>query len=94
MRKFSLTVGTILALMPSESQAHIKWFCAYDTTVPPLPIREVLTPTFLAVAILFCALMFVAYVVDRAVDGSDWAKRLITPSSDPNPTRTPSFGWR
>jgi hypothetical protein len=76
VRKTSLTVGTLLVLLPSESQAHIKWFCAYDTTVPPLPIREVLTPTFAAVAILFCALMFVAYVVDRAVDGSDWAKRF------------------
>jgi hypothetical protein len=76
VRKLSLTVGTFLALMPSESQAHIKWFCAYDTTVPPLPIREVLTPTFAAVAILFSTLMFVAYVIDRAVDGSDWAKRF------------------
>ena len=76
MRKVSLSFGTFLALMPGESQAHIKWFCAYDTTVPPLPIREVLTPTFLAVAVLFSALMFVAYVVDRAVDGSDWAKRF------------------
>ena len=76
MRKLPLTAGAFLLLLPGHSQAHIKWFCAYDTTVPPLPISDVLTPTFAAVAILFCSLMFVAYVVDRAVNASDWAKRL------------------
>ena len=68
MRKLPLTAGAFLLLLPGQSQAHIKWFCAYDTTVPPLPIRDVLTPTFAAVAILFCSLMFVAYVIDRAVN--------------------------
>ena len=76
MRKLPLTAGALLLLLPGHSQAHIKWFCAYDTTVPPLPISDVLTPTFAAVAIMFCSLMFVAYVVDRAVNASDWAKRL------------------
>ena len=63
MRKLLFAVGAML--LPGHSQAHIKWFCAYDTTVPPLPIRNVLTLTFAAVAILFCSLMFVAYVIDR-----------------------------
>jgi hypothetical protein len=76
MKKLMPGVGACLLLTPGEAQAHIKWFCAYDTSVPPLPIREVLTPTFAAVAILFCTLMFVAYVVDRTVDSSDWAKRF------------------
>jgi hypothetical protein len=76
MRKLLLTVGAFLLLLPNQSQAHIKWFCAYDTTVPPLPISSVLTRTFAAVAILFCSLMFVAYVIDRAVNATDWAKRL------------------
>jgi hypothetical protein len=76
MRKLSLTVSAFLVLVPAESQAHIKWFCAYDTTVPPLPISEVITPTFAAVAALFCALMFTAYVIDRVVNASAWAKRV------------------
>jgi hypothetical protein len=76
MRKLPFTAGALLLLLPSQSQAHIKWFCAYDTTIPPLPIGDVLTPTFAAVAILFSSMMFVAYVIDRAVNGSDWAKRL------------------
>jgi hypothetical protein len=74
-KKLWLIAGGLL-LLPAESQAHIKWFCAYDTTVPPLPIRDVLTPTFVAVAVLFTTLMFVAYVVDRMVDASNWPRRL------------------
>jgi hypothetical protein len=76
IRKLSLAVGAFFLVMPGASQAHIKWFCAYDTTVPPLPIREVITPTFAAVGVVFCALMFVAYVIDRAVNTGAWAKRL------------------
>jgi hypothetical protein len=76
VRKLSLIVGTLLPFTPAVSQAHIKWFCAYDTTVPPLPISYVLTPTFAVVALLFCTLMFTAYVIDRVVDASAWAKRF------------------
>jgi hypothetical protein len=76
MKKSLLAIATLLMLAPVRSEAHIKWFCAYDTTIPPLPIRDVLTPTFASIAILFCALMFTAYVIDRAVDSSDWAKRF------------------
>jgi hypothetical protein len=63
-------------VMPAKSQAHIKWFCAYDTTVPPLPIGDVVTPTFTAIALLFSILMFIAYVVDRSINESSWARRL------------------
>jgi hypothetical protein len=76
MRLLAPTLGVLPLLLPAQSQAHIKWFCAYDTTVAPLPIAKVLTPTFLAVAVLFCALMFTAYVVDRTVNATQWAQRL------------------
>ena len=76
MKKSLLAIATLLMLAPVRSEAHIKWFCAYDTTIPPLPIRDVLAPTFASIAILFCALMFTAYVIDRAVNSSDWAKRF------------------
>jgi hypothetical protein len=76
VKRISLTLAALLVFTPGVSEAHIKWFCTYDTTVPPLPISFVITPTFLAVALLFCTLMFTAYVIDRAVDGSRWATRL------------------
>ena len=76
MSRSSLLVGAFLLVLPGRSQAHVKWFCAYDTTIPPLPIKQVLTPAFAAIAILFCALMFVAYVADRALNTSSWSKRI------------------
>jgi hypothetical protein len=76
MRTLSALVGVALLLLPAQSQAHIKWFCAYDTTVPPLPIAEVLTPTFIAVAVMFSGVIFTAFVIDRAVNTKDWARRL------------------
>jgi hypothetical protein len=69
----------ILAMMllaPAEAFAHVKWFCAYDTAVPPLPIVDVVTSSFAATAAAFCMLMFVAYLVDRLLDGKVWARRL------------------
>jgi hypothetical protein len=76
MKKTFLIFGIMLLLAPGTALAHVKWFCAYDTAVPPLPILDVITPSFIAVAAGFCALMFVAYVIDRAVNGRMWATRL------------------
>jgi hypothetical protein len=76
MKKTSSIIGMTLPLAPTEAVAHVKWFCAYDTAVPPLPILDVVTPSFIAVAAGFCALMFIAYVADRAVNGKVWAKRF------------------
>jgi len=76
MKKASLIFGLVPLLAPAEAMAHVKWFCAYDTAIPPLPISDVFTSSFAAAAVGFCALMFVAYVVDRAVNGKVWARQL------------------
>jgi hypothetical protein len=76
MKKISLLLALPVLFAPAEAMAHIKWFCAYDTAVPPLPITDVVTTSFIAVAAAFCLLMFVAYVVDRAIDAKVWAKKL------------------
>jgi hypothetical protein len=73
---WALVAGFGLLLVPRESQAHIKWFCAYDTTIPPLPIDKVLTSTFAAIAAGFSVIMFIAYLVDRLVAGHEYAKRI------------------
>lgn len=64
--------GALVLLAPRASEAHIKWFCGYDTTVPPLPLADVLTPAFLAVAAAFGIVMFLAYLVDYAAGRSRW----------------------
>src|SRR5689334_13675165 len=77
-RTWQLCPAAVLALLltPRPSQAHIKWFCAYDTTVPPLPIADVVTPTFLAICIGFCVLMFGAYAIHRVIDRTRRAARI------------------
>jgi hypothetical protein len=76
MKRTFLILGMMLLLAPGEALAHVKWFCAYDTALPPLPILDVVTSSFIAVAAGFCALMFTAYIVDRTVNANAWAIRL------------------
>lgn len=76
MMRWALVGVVLLLSRPGAAEAHIKWFCAYDTTIPPLSPAEVFTPTFLVVAALFCTLMFVAYVIDRRIAARGWAKRV------------------
>ncbi len=73
MKKMLSIIGLLL---PVQAMAHVKWFCAYDTTIPPLPILEVVTLSFASVAAGFCLLMFVAYVLDRAINTTAWAGRF------------------
>ncbi len=58
--------------LPHVCQAHIKWFCSYDTTVPPLPMHDVLTPTFAFAGIFFGTLMFLFYLIDHALSRNGW----------------------
>ena len=76
MKKVLLMIGMTPLLAPAQALAHVKWFCAYDTEVPPLPILDVVTCSFSAVAIGFCTLMFVAYVIDRAMSIKTWTRQL------------------
>ena len=75
-RLIPLGTGAAALLIPGESQAHIKWFASYDTSVPPLPIRDVLTPTFTLVAASFGLLMFAAYAIDGGIQRNGWIIRI------------------
>ena len=49
----------------SAAQAHVKWFCGvFDPTVPPVPLREVLSATFLRAAPLFMLLVAAGAYLD------------------------------
>lgn len=76
MKKIAVVVGAAAVLIPRASEAHIKWFCAYDTSIPPLPIKEVLTPTFFLVAAGFFTLMFLTYIIDQQINHYRWAAQL------------------
>ena len=72
----ALFAVSIVGLFPQPSEAHIKWFCAYDTSIPPLPLRQVFTPAFLTTAAGFAMLMFVAFAIDSAIDGTSQIRRI------------------
>ncbi len=71
-RKAALLLPTTVLVAPCAAQAHVKWFCSYDTKIPPLPFQDVLTPAFIKVAAAFAALMYVAYLIDHAVERNGW----------------------
>ena len=67
-----VAVCAVCLLAPCGAQAHIKWFCPYDTSIPPRSLAEVVTPSFAFIAAGFGTLMFVAYVIDRVVERNGW----------------------
>lgn len=76
VRGVALLLAAAVLVAPCPAQAHVKWFCGYDTKIPPLPLRDVLTPAFLTVAAAFAALMYVAYLIDHAVERNGWLARF------------------
>lgn len=76
MNKLLGLASALALVLPRAAEAHIKWFCGYDTTLPPLPMKDVLTPVFLVVAGGFAALMFTAYLIDRVADRNNWLGRV------------------
>jgi hypothetical protein len=76
MRKALIIACTSVFFVPRSSTAHIKWFCTYDTAVPPLDIGNVITPVFVFTASFFGILMFISYVIDRTAARNGWFHRI------------------
>jgi hypothetical protein len=74
-RSFLLALAAAL-VCPTAGEAHVKWFCAYDTTIPPVALQDVLTPAFVFVAAWFATLMFLAYLVDQQINRHGWLKPI------------------
>lgn len=52
-------------LLPAEALSHVKWFFPYDLSNPPLPVGDVLTPTFVYVYLLSVIGIYAFFCVDR-----------------------------
>jgi hypothetical protein len=52
-------------LFPADVWAHVKWFSPYDLSKPPLPVGEVLTPTFIYLYLISIVTMYGFFWVDR-----------------------------
>lgn len=78
------SAGLCALLLPGVAAAHVKWFCDYDVTLPPKPIIQVLTPTFLWISALFAVLLFLGFLFDRLAQRSGWdtvVDRFLAPAA-------------
>lgn len=65
-----------LALAPRAASAHVKWFSDFRFTDPPLSAAEVVTPTFLALAVLSVVVLGAFVVLDGRLAGAAWYRRV------------------
>ncbi len=63
--------GFLLAVFlctPGVADAHVKWFCGpIDSAAPPLPFRQVVTPLFLELLVLFVGLVVIGAMLDALI---------------------------
>lgn len=58
----------VFLCVPGVADAHVKWFCGpIDGSAPPLPLRDVVTPLFLELLVLFVALVVIGGMLDALI---------------------------
>jgi hypothetical protein len=67
-----LALGATAALMPATAEAHVKWFCAFDVSLPPRAVADVLDATFFWIGAVFAVLLFLGFLLDRLAHDSAW----------------------
>src|SRR5262249_8534375 len=65
-------VAATAALAPVTAEAHVKWFCAFDVSLPPRSMAEVLNASFFWVCGVFAVLLFLGFMLDRLAQDSQW----------------------
>jgi hypothetical protein len=66
-----------VALAPGVAHAHVKWFADFTFTDRPLGAAEVVTPLFVALALLSAIAMGVLAVLDARLAGAPWYRRVV-----------------
>src|SRR5688572_1251613 len=66
-----------LAGLPVSARAHVKWFSDFSFGDRPLTIGEVVTPTFVALALLAAIAMGALVVLDARLASAPWYKRIV-----------------
>lgn len=63
--KILLTLWLLVGVLPMGVNAHVKWFADSEFTDPPLSLAEVITPTFIGLAILSVVVISSLVFVDK-----------------------------
>jgi hypothetical protein len=56
-----------IVLYFNVAYAHVKWFAPYNIVIPPLPICDVLTKTFVYFFLFSVACIYIFFLVDRGI---------------------------
>lgn len=75
-RPSALVAALIAGLAPAPAQAHVKWFSEFSFADRPLTVGDVVTPTFLALALLSIVVIGALVVLDRRLAGAAWYRRV------------------
>jgi hypothetical protein len=71
--KLSTLLGSLLSLgaclVPTEAQAHVKWFAPYNVAQAPVGLTGVLNPSFIGLLILTLVLLWVFCLLERTAIG-------------------------
>lgn len=70
-----VTVVLALVALPSLAHAHVKWFSDFSYSDRPLALAEVLTPAFLALAVLSIVAVAALVFIDRQLETAAWYER-------------------
>jgi uncharacterized membrane protein YphA (DoxX/SURF4 family) len=72
----ALLAAGALALVPAPARAHVKWFSEFSFADRPLTLREVVTPTVGALALLSVVVIGALVVLDRRLAGTAGYRRV------------------
>lgn len=65
-------LGLLLFSIVNTANAHVKWFAAFDFRERPLTLGEIMTPTFIALALLSFVVIGSMVVIDQRLDNVGW----------------------
>lgn len=71
-----------LLLLPQTASAHVKWFSDFDFADAPRSFSEIVTPTFIALALLSVVVISGMVFIDRRLDNIGWYGAINTWLSD------------
>ncbi|MFW5749116.1 MAG: hypothetical protein ACOCYT_05830 [Chloroflexota bacterium] len=76
-RSLILLVLLLFFVTPSTVLAHVKWFTDFSFADPPNSLDEVITPTFIGLALFTTAALGLAVVIERLLGQTGWWRGIV-----------------
>lgn len=76
MRVAGRTLPLLIGFLPAPALAHVKWFADFTFADRPMGIGEVVTPTFVALALLSAIVIGGLVVLDGRLASAPWYRRI------------------